>query len=57
MIAPRTKGRVYLQSFMDALVTFSAFWAWLFVFILVEQVDSREQLDALGAALFTAWWH
>jgi hypothetical protein len=37
---------------MDALITFSAFWTWLFVFILLDQRDSREQLEGLGAALF-----
>jgi lipopolysaccharide/colanic/teichoic acid biosynthesis glycosyltransferase len=52
MIAPRTRGRVYLQSFMDALVTFSTFWAYLFVFILVRPRDTEFQLDGLGAALF-----
>ena len=50
MIAPRTKGRVYLQSFMDALITFSTFWVFLFVFVLVQQTDSRSQLEAIGAA-------
>ena len=52
MIAPRTRGRIYLQSFMDAVITFSTFWAYLFVFILLVQGDSRAQLDMLGAALF-----
>src|SRR5688572_6660327 len=52
MIAPRTRGRVYLQSFMDALITFSTFWAYLFVFLLVRPGDSQFQLDGLGAALF-----
>src|SRR5688500_10817286 len=52
MIAPRTRGRVYLQSFMDAVITFSTFWAFLFVFVLLEQSDSRAQLEMLGAALF-----
>jgi lipopolysaccharide/colanic/teichoic acid biosynthesis glycosyltransferase len=52
MIAPRTRGRVYLQSFMDALITFSTFWAYLFLFLLVRPGDSHFQLDSLGAALF-----
>src|SRR5688572_20182542 len=52
MIAPRTRGRVYLQSFMDALITFSTFWAYLFLFLLVRPGDSEFQLDSLGAALF-----
>ena len=52
MIAPRTRGRVYLQSFMDALITFSTFWAYLFVFILARPGDAQFQLDGLGAALF-----
>jgi lipopolysaccharide/colanic/teichoic acid biosynthesis glycosyltransferase len=51
MIAPRTRGRVFLQSFMDALITFSSFWAYLFIFILLEKGDSRAQVEALGAAL------
>ena len=52
MIAPRTRGRVYLQSFMDALLTFSSFWAYLFVFILLQPGDARVEVDDLGAALF-----
>ena len=52
MIAPRTRGRVYLQSFMDAVITFSTFWAFLFVFVLLQQGESRAQLEMLGAALF-----
>ena len=52
MIARRNRGRVYLQSFMDALITFSTFWVFLFVFVLVQRTDSRSQLEAIGAALF-----
>ncbi|HEX7860873.1 MAG TPA: acyl carrier protein [Verrucomicrobiae bacterium] len=52
MIARRNRGRVYLQSFMDALITFSTFWVFLFVFVLVQQTDSRSQMEAIGAALF-----
>src|SRR5687768_3392236 len=52
MIARRNRGRVYLQSFMDALITFSTFWVFLFVFILLQRTDSQSQLEALGAALF-----
>ena len=37
---------------MDAVIAFSTFWAYLFVFILLVQGDSRAQLDMLGAALF-----
>jgi FlaA1/EpsC-like NDP-sugar epimerase len=51
MIAPRTRGRIYLQSFMDAVITFSTFWAYLFVFILLQPGESRAQLEMLGAAL------
>src|SRR5688572_3179954 len=51
MIAPRTRGRVYLQSFMDALITFSTFWLCLFVFVLLHHGDARAQLEAIGAAL------
>ncbi len=51
MIAPRTRGRVYLQSFMDALITFSTFWAYLFVFILLQPGDMRATTENLGASL------
>ena len=37
---------------MDALITFSTFWVFLFVFVLVQRTDSRSQLEAIGAALF-----
>lgn len=37
---------------MDAVIAFSTFWAYLFIFILLVQGDSRAQLDMLGAALF-----
>ena len=51
MIAPRTRGRVYLQSFMDALITFSTFWAYLFVFILLQPGNARSTTENLGASL------
>ncbi|MGZ8938442.1 MAG: sugar transferase [Limisphaerales bacterium] len=51
MIAPRTRGRVYLQSFMDALITFSTFWAYLFVFILLQPRNMRATTENLGASL------
>ena len=51
MIAPRTRGRVYLQSFMDALITFSTFWAYLFVFILLQPGNVRAPTENLGASL------
>lgn len=46
------RGRVYLQSFMDALIAFSTYWAYLFVFILLQPGGSRAHEEALGAALF-----
>ncbi|HTG43313.1 MAG TPA: hypothetical protein VK633_02155, partial [Verrucomicrobiae bacterium] len=36
MIAPRTKGRIYLQSLMDAGITLSLFWCYLFLFMLLH---------------------
>lgn len=51
MIAPRTRGRVYLQSFMDALITFSTFWAYLLVFILLQPGNARSPTENLGALL------
>ena len=45
MIAPRTKGRIYLQSLMDAIMALSLFWAFLFVFIAL---DSGNPLYYLG---------
>lgn len=46
------RGGLYLQSLMAAVVTFSTFWTWLFLYILVGQASSRELLEGLGAALF-----
>ena len=62
MIAPRTKGRIYLQSFMDALITFSSYWAFLFLFVLLSPAGSHHHVEfwdrylihsfvALGAVL------
>lgn len=36
MIAPRTKGRVYVQSLLDAAIAFALFWLCLGVFVLLH---------------------
>lgn len=62
MIAPRTKGRIYLQSFLDGLITFSSFWIYLSLFVWVHPGDPSHygefwdrylvySLIALGAVL------
>jgi exopolysaccharide biosynthesis polyprenyl glycosylphosphotransferase len=37
MIAPRTRGLIYLQAFLDAVITLSFFWVALFLFIGVQR--------------------
>jgi len=57
MIAPRTKGRIYLQSFLDGLIAFSSFWIYLFVFILAHPGNPAhyfEFLDRYFAYSFVA---
>ena len=51
MIAPRIKRRIYLQSFMDALITFSSFWAFLFILILLDQTNSSRYSDSFDRYL------
>lgn len=47
MIAPRTKGRIYVQSLMDGIVTLSLFWVCLLVFIVLESGNPIYYLEFL----------
>jgi exopolysaccharide biosynthesis polyprenyl glycosylphosphotransferase len=47
MIAPRTRGRIYLQSLLDAFITFSCFWACLLAFILLHPGNPAHYFEFL----------
>lgn len=47
MIAPRTKGRIYIQSLVDAVVTLSIFWVCLLVFIVLRPTSPEFYLGLL----------
>lgn len=51
MIAPRTKGRIYVQSLMDAIVTLSLFWVCLLIFIVLETGNPIYYLEFLDRYL------
>lgn len=51
MIAPRTKGRIYLQSLMDGIVTLSLFWVCLFLFIMLDAGNPVYYLEFLDRYL------
>src|ERR1043166_8029422 len=36
MVAPRTRGLIYLQAFLDAVITLAFFWVALLLFVLLR---------------------
>jgi exopolysaccharide biosynthesis polyprenyl glycosylphosphotransferase len=51
MIAPRTKGRIYFQSLIDAMVTLSLFWVCLLIFVVLRPADPLFYLELLDRYL------